>query len=264
MSKATIAKVMAALWAVLICAVGSVPATGQAQRDRAAVTALTAAITNLGGVPPRDSVALASIKVTSGSSTEEGKMKITTRGMQQTSEEITLPSGTQSLIYSLGASNDRRGGAKPGEDPLSFELSLSAHSPIFPLPWLASHYANNDIEILNLGSEVLSGTSVVHLRLTNTFNSIPNQRHYSNFTVTDVWLDAKTSLPAKISYERRDAGGPVAPLPISYEYGDYRNVQGVLYPFQIHKFVNGTLWASITIQDVQLNTGVADAAFALR
>lgn len=240
------------------------PVIAQVQRDSTAVNSLAAAITQLGGIPPRDSTATATIAVTSGGSSQQGSIEITTRGMNQTSEDITLPNGSQKLVYSLGASNDKRVGAKPGEDQNSFELSLSAQSPMFPLPWLADRFADTDVAIVSLGNEVLKGVAVMHLQLTNTFNSTPNQKHYSSFTTADVWLDAKTNLPAKISYERRSAGGPVAPIPISYEYSDYRNIQGVLYPFQIRKSVNGTLWGVITVQSVQFNTGVADAAFALQ
>jgi hypothetical protein len=239
-------------------------AVAQVIRDSTAARTLANSVIRMGGLAPQDSTATATMSVGSGTSIATGSMKFSTRGLNQTAEDITLPVGSQSLIFSLGASNDKRPGAKPGEDSSSFELSLTAQSPLFPLPWLVDKLNNADIAIQNVGNEVLNGNPSTHVRLTNTFNSNPNLKHYASFTTTDLWLDAKTGLPSKISYERRTAGGPEPTIPISYEFSDYRNVQGVLYPFQVRKIVNGTVSGVITVQSVQINSGVADAVFAVR
>lgn len=235
----------------------------QVTRDSAGIAAVTNSIGVMGSLPPQDSTATANITL-SGTSLMQGTLQFTTRRLDQTAEHVVLPSGTQNLIFSQGSSNDLRPDAKPGEDPASFELSLTAQSPLFPLPWLASRYANSDVAIQYVGNDSIGGIASIHLRLTNTFASNPNNAHYSNFTASEVWLDAKTYLPVRISYERRDAGGPVPTIPIAYEYSDYRNVQGILYPFQVRKFVNGVLWGTISVQSVQFNSGVSSTAFALQ
>lgn len=232
-----------------------------------AVALVKASVTAMGGsqttAAPQDSTANANVTVTASSSVEQGTMTTTTRGLDQTSEEISLPSGVQRLVFSQGSSNDKRPGAGPGEDPFSYELSLSAQSPMFPLPWLASRMASADMAVVNLGNETLSNVTTTHLHLTNTFTSAPDLALYSTFTVAHVWLDP-TGLPLRISYERRSALGDSPVVAVAYEYSDYRNVQGFLYPFQIRKFVNGTPWASISVQTVQFNTGLSSADFSLQ
>jgi hypothetical protein len=235
--------------------------------DPQAVALVQAAVTAMGGsqttAAPQDSTAIANVTVTSGTSLEQGSLKATTRGLDQTAEEITLPSGVQRLVYSQGSSNDKRPDASPGEDPFSYELSLSAQSPIFPLPWLVGRMASADTAVVNLGSETQSNVTTTHVSLTNTFTSAPDLAQYSTFTVANVWLDS-TGLPLRISYERHSAGGDSPAVSVAYEYSDYRSVQGFLYPFQIRKFVNGTIWASICVQTVQFNTGLSAADFSLQ
>ncbi len=238
-------------------------AHSQVKRDSSAVNSIAAAITKMGTLPPQDSTTLATGTISSGSSSTPIQVKFVTRGMDQTSEQFIGPSATQSQVFSQGNSNDRIANAKPGQDPWSFELSLTAQSPFFPLPWLASHYSNSDIAIENLGTDTQAGVSATHLRLTNTFASQPLLTHYASLARYDVWLDAKSGLPIKIAFERRKEGGAGSGIPIAYEYSDYRNVQGFLYPFHVKKYVNGTLLADITVQSVSMNSGVASSAFQL-
>lgn len=192
---------------LLICVVLPGSASAQVHRDRTALSAIAGSIARFGGLPPVDSVAVAKVTVTSGTSTQVGTMRIVTRGMDETREEIKLKGTSESLVFSKGSSSEKRKSTKPGKDPYSFELSLTAQSPLFPLPWLASRYANNDTAIEDLGAETSDGTVSSHLRLTNTFTSNPMLKHYAPFTASDLWLDAGLGLLRKISYERREAGG---------------------------------------------------------
>jgi hypothetical protein len=239
------------------------PVFSQAQRDSSAVTAIASAITKMGSLPPQDSTATASVTITDRGSTNQTTAQFSTHGLDQTAEQFSLPAGAVNVIYSQGNSNDKSPWAKAGQDPFSFELSLTAQSPVFPLPWLAARYANTDVAIENIGTEKQAGVSAIHLRLTNTFASTPLLKHYASLTVCDVWLDATTNLPLRIGFERRDEGGPSVGIRVAYELSDYRIVQGFLYPFHIRKYVNGPLWADVTVQSVSFNTGVPTSTFAI-
>lgn len=244
----------------LICAT---PTFGQVQRDSAAVMAIANAITKMGGLPPQDSTATASATITNPGATVQTTAQFSTHALDQTAEQFSLPAGAVNIVYSRGDSNDKSPRAKPGQDPFSYELSLTAQSPFFPLPWLAARYANADVAIENIGMEKQAGVSAIHLRLTNTFASTPLLANYASMTVCDVWLNATTNLPLRIEFERKDAGGPSPGVRVAYEFSDYRNVQGFLYPFHIRKYVNGPIWADITVQTVSFNTGVPTSTFAI-
>jgi hypothetical protein len=81
--------------------------------------------------------------------------------------------------------------------------------------------------------------------------------------VTDIWLDGASGLPRTISFIQRHGGGSAPKIPISISYSNYQNLGGVLYPYQIQQSVNGTVWATITIQSVVFNTGLTDADFSV-
>ena len=91
--------------------------------------------------------------------------------------------------------------------------------------------------------------------------STPRLRHLAGFSVKELWIDASSRLPRKLAYERRAASGAAPRIPVAVFFSDYRNVGGVLYPFRIEKSLNGTPWATITIQNVAFNTGLTDADF---
>jgi hypothetical protein len=84
-----------------------------------------------------------------------------------------------------------------------------------------------------------------------------------DFTVTDIWMDSSSALPVKLFYQQRAAQGAVPRIPVEVAYGDYRNLGGVLYPFQLAVSLNGTAWAAITIQSVTFNNGLTDADFRI-
>ena len=68
-------------------------------RDTQAVAAVTYAIAAMGGLPPSDSVATGTVHLAAGSKTEDGTIRIATRGLKQSSEQIQTPSGTQTFLY---------------------------------------------------------------------------------------------------------------------------------------------------------------------
>ena len=221
--------------------------------------AISSALLRMGGIPPKDSVATANVTITAGRTTESGTMKISTRGTTQTLEEISLPSGVQRSVFSEGM------GLKGFRDKtvgMTFEQSLSAQSLLFVLPWLSAQMSNPDGIVEDLGIDNQNAKALKHLRISKAFASNKQLQHYSRLTARDIWIDPDTGLPTKIAYERRYASGAVPSIRISLEYSDYRRIGGFLYPFSIRKFVNGTLWADISVQTVAFDTNIPDSNFS--
>ena len=67
---------------------------------------------------------------------------------------------------------------------------MSSQSLYFPLPFLAGLFNNPDVSLQYIGPETLGSSAVNHLRAWNTFNSNPQMQFLSDFTFTDIWLDA--------------------------------------------------------------------------
>jgi hypothetical protein len=236
-------------------AVSPPPAT-----DAQALGILQQTFAALGNVVPNDSTATGTVTTTAGSRTENGSILIQTRGSTQSLEQLQTPSGS-TIIYSNGAAAQIQGSAS---NVLSFELSLSSQSADFPLPIIGAALINPDTYFQYIGLETLNGRSVLHVQFWNSYASVPLMQSYSSFTTKDVWVDASTFLPARISYAQRTAGGSAPSIAIDVFYSNYQNSQGYLYPFAIQRSFNGTPFATITIQSVSFNTGLTDANFQVQ
>jgi hypothetical protein len=226
-------------------------------RDPQAVALLQKSIAVM-GVLPSDSRASGNITIVAGGSTEQGTIQILTRGTTETAVSVQTGTANWQVIFSGGQANRTEAGTT---SVLCLELAASSQSLHFPLPFINGLLNNADFSLQYIGQESLGSSAANHIRVQNTFASQPLWQSLSEFTTADIWLDASTALPAKISLVRRDGGGSVPKIPISISYSNYQTVSGVRYPFTIQEFVTDTLWAATTIQSVSFNTGLTDANF---
>jgi hypothetical protein len=238
------------------------PSSGQSlTRDPQALALLQASAAAMGKTLPSDSVATGNVTLVAGSSTDEGSIRILTKGTSQTAVEVQTASGTSwSIVASNGQANNVDGTKVTA---LSLEQASTTQSAYFPLPVISEILGNQDSCYQYIGPETLNGTSVQHVRVWNSFNSTSYLQFLSGFTTTDIWLDAVSGLPLQVSFIRRRGGGSAPKIPITIAYLNYQNVGGVLYPYQIEESVNGTLWAAVTIQSVVFNSGLSDANFPI-
>jgi hypothetical protein len=234
------------------------PAQATVPRDAQAVAILQQAITAMGTVPS-DSTATGTVAITEGSTSQTGTIQVLTLGTNATSETITLPTDQRIVVYSNGDAKETSGGQSANP---TLQLIVTDQCADFPLPFLSSLLANADESLHYVGQETLGGESVQHLQTWNTFASKPAiLQPLSPFSTRDLWFDSTSGLLVKMAYTRRAGGGAVPGAPVTISYGNYQNVSGVLYPFQINKSFNGTPWQTITIQNVSLNTGLTSAQF---
>ena len=231
------------------------------QRDPQAVAILQQSVAAMGGVVPSDSVAIGSVVIVAGLRTDSGTIRILSRGLDQAAERIQTSQGSRAVIYSRGQANELEGSSVKS---LQLELVVTSQSPEFPLALLAGALNHSDTALQYLGLETLAGLPAHHIRLWNTLLSTPRLRQLAEFTVKELWIDASSRLPRKLAYDRRAARGAEPRIPVAVLFSDYRNVGGVVYPFRIEKWFNGTPWATITIQTVAFNTGLSDNDFPVQ
>ncbi|MGH9554495.1 MAG: hypothetical protein ACRD2Y_01615 [Terriglobales bacterium] len=232
-----------------------------ASRDPQAVSVIAQGVQAMGGSPPSDSVAEGTVELVAGSKNEAGRVRVRTRGLEQSAEQITTTDQDRELIYSgQRASEKQEGTAKR----VSMERAASSQASCFPLVLLAAALNNPNAAFEYVGTEAVEGAPVHHVLIWNTFASTPELTHLAEFSRKDLWLDAASGLPMKLAYEQRQAGGAADRIRVEVFFADYRSVGGVLYPFLIRKSLNGTPWATIRIQSVALNTGLSDSDFAVQ
>jgi hypothetical protein len=227
-------------------------------RDAQALAVLQSSLRAMGGSVPSDSVATGSIVIVAGSQTSQGTTSVLTRGTNQTAVTVQAGPADWSVLYSNGSANRSQAGTSVS---LPLEAVMSSQSPYFPLPFLSGILVNPDYSIAYIGAETLNGINTAHLRLQNTFSSSSGFQSLSEFTTTDIWVDATSGLPRQISFTRRDAGGSTPKISVSVFFQNYQLVSGIQYPFTIEESINGTLWAITSIHSVVFNSGLTDANF---
>src|SRR5712692_8702978 len=210
--------------------------TASPQRDPPAVALLQGSVLVMGGTVPADSVTTGSITIVAGSETSTGTIRILTRGINQTSEQITLPQSNASVTYSGGLAGQTINSASTS---LPIERATTSQSVCFPLPSLSGALGNPDVSFLYVGLETLNQSSVQHIRLQNSFASRPNFQQFADFAFFDVWLDTASGLPQRISFVRRDGGGSAPRIPVDTYFTGYQTISAIAYPSQINVSLNG-------------------------
>jgi hypothetical protein len=235
--------------------------TTQLQRDSQAVALLQLSIAAMAKTPPpSDSSATGVVTIVEGATTQSGTIQILTLGTSATSEILNLPDEQRAITYSDGGAKETKG-TTTLNPPM--ELALSDQCPDFPLPFLQSALSNPDTSIRYVGLETLDGHGAHHLQVWNSFASKPRLQNLSSFSLKDIWIDATSNLPLKVSYSRRGGGQGAPVFLVEISFSNYTNSGGILYPFQINKSFNGTPWQTITIQQVAFNTGINPAQFSV-
>lgn len=210
------------------------------QRDPQAILLLTQAVAAMGGNAPGSSLATGTIDLVEGSLQETGTIRIVTRRLEEVREEIQTNRGLRARIYANGVAARVRGFE---QERLSLEMAASSRSPNFPLPLLVAALNDIDSAFEYVGQESLDGVTVHHIRFWNTHASNLRLQHLAEFSLKDLWIDAASGLPTKLSYDQREGGGATPRIRVGASCSDYRDVGGVLYPFLIERIYNGTPWA---------------------
>jgi outer membrane lipoprotein-sorting protein len=236
-------------------------ACAQGNQDPQAVAILQASLNAMASTIPSDSTANGSMEIVAGSQTTEGTIQILTKGTAESLVQFTGPSVSTTLIYASGQANEVVNGAV---NVLSLERIQTVQAPEFPLPLLLAILSNSDTSLQYIGLETLNGESVNHIRSWNTFASQPGLQSLANFSTRDIWFDATSGLPVRVSFTRCDAQGATAGIAVDVFFSNYQINSGVAYPYSIQESLNGTPWATITIQSVAFNTGLTDASFTIQ
>lgn len=229
-----------------------------AQRDPQAVALVQQSVAATASTVPADSSATGTVTVVEGSTTQSGSIQVLTLGLGQTSETLTLGSAQRAMVYSNGDAKETVG--SQATIP-TLEVAITDQCPDFPLPLLLSALNSPDFAFRYVGKETLDSVAAQHIQIWNTFSSNSQLKHLASFSLRDLWFDATSGLPLKISYTRRAEDGATRPVPVEISFANFTKVNGVLYPFLIHKSLNGTPWQTISIENVSFNTGLTASQF---
>jgi hypothetical protein len=225
-----------------------------------AVSILQNSVTTMASAIPSDSVASGSIQIVAGSLTTQGTIRVSTKGSAESLVQVTTPQATNTVIFSNGQANAL---AASAVSVLPLELVVTSQAPDFPLPLLIALLNDPDTSFQYVALESLNGVSLHHIQTSDSYASQPDLQTLTSFSTRDIWINAATGLPQRISYQQTAAHGAPS-IAMDVFYSNYQQFSGVLYPLSIQKSMNGTPWATITIQNVSFNNGLTDADFPVQ
>jgi hypothetical protein len=110
-------------------------------------------------------------------------------------------------------------------------------------------------DVANLGSASINGRAVNRLGVrsgrqqTHYFRALPD--------AAEVQIDAATGLVAAISRTFSAEQNLDHTFVRTYVFSDFRNVQGLIFPFQIDKQIDGNLRETLIVDSVELNPALA-------
>lgn len=100
-----------------------------------------------------------------------------------------------------------------------------------------------------LGKEDVEGTPAFKLKLT-----------LKNGDVRNIYIDADTYVDLKITSKRKTPGGEID---IDQYLGNYKPVNGLLFPFSIETKVKGQTVSQIVLDKIELDTAIEDSIFKM-
>ena len=100
-----------------------------------------------------------------------------------------------------------------------------------------------------VGKEEMEGTPVYKLKLT-----------LKNGDVRNIYLDAENYLELKVTMKRKTPGGEIE---VDQYVGNYKPVNGFLFPFSLETKIKGQTANQITIEKIELDVPIDDALFKM-
>jgi outer membrane lipoprotein-sorting protein len=150
--------------------------------------------------------------------------------------------GAHVWVLSPGAGDD-----KP-QEVKGAQADLARTQAEFDSVLLDYKEKGHNVELV--GKETDEGHPVYHLRVTR-----------KNGEVQQYFLDADTGIERKITSTLKGPAGETATATI--EFGDFREVNGLMAPFTIKNMLDGRLISQVTVSKVEFNVPIEDSLFQM-
>lgn len=238
--------------------------TSQAQ----AVALATNALSALSGAHPISDVTLTGTGTrTAGSDVESGNVTLKALGPYESRLDLVVSGGTRSDIFNLSSSSAPQAfwiGMNGTAHPMADHNTLAGAVWFFPALSVLSQASNPDFVVSYLGQETREGISVQHLRFTlqSAAATAHGDQMLARLSATDVYLDSSSFLPVALAFDTHPDNNALTDIPVEVDFSDYQAVNGIQVPFHVQKFLNGTLFLDLAIQNATVNSGLTDSAFS--
>jgi hypothetical protein len=239
-------------------------ATASAAKDPQAFAIVQKALQVLGAGPntPVSSIVATGTYTTfmADGSSSSVSLSLEVLGTQKFRRAVDLSDGTHVAIV-----NGATGWSVSPKDTQGLSLSQLAGNKFEDLPVLAlsEWLSSPSVQLQVIGTEVLGGTTLTHVSVAPKGLSSTDahlESVYEEASRCEIYFDSATSLPVRIRYYDHPNDWREA-FPVDLYLSDFRNVGGILMPFQSTRYVGNTQISATTWQTFALNAPVNDSDF---
>jgi hypothetical protein len=209
---------------------------------------------------------------TVGPDTESGNGTFVATASGQSRFDLDLDDGKISEIRStanglpVGSSTDKNGNTKPSVT----HNCLTDASWFFPA-FTSLTGTDPTLMLSYVGLEQRGGANVYHLRSSTNFVPISSSSNTAAATsqsvqlnTEDLYLDATTLLPISLLFNTYPDNNVITSIPVEIDFSSYQSVNGIVVPFHVQKYLNGSLLLDLTVTNVAVNSGVPSSDFSVQ
>jgi hypothetical protein len=248
---------------VTLCSSAQQPVATSAQARALASSALTA----LNGATQVSDVTLTGTGTrTVSADVESGNFTLKALGNYQSRLDFVEGAGTLSEVFNISSNNPQ--GYWIATDgtthPTASHNCIVGQVWFFPSLSVLAQASTGNYTAIYIGLETKNGVSVQHIQIAPQSSAVSaaSNQTLAQIATTDIYLDASSYLPVAMAFGTHPDDNANLNIPVEIDFSNYQNVQGVLVPFHVQKFMNGSLLLDLTIQSAQMNTGLTSATFS--
>lgn len=234
--------------------------------DPRAVTLASQALAALtAGARITDVTLFANVTRTLGSDVETGTATLKAKGLDESRVDLALSGGQRSDIRNsvIGLPQGEWIGSDGVSHSYPLHNSVTDASWFFPMLSSLNWAADPTIVLSYFGQGQLAGAAVQHIRSVRSFGPTDTATpRLQDLSAVDFYLDATGLLPQAIVFSLHPDDDANRNLQMTVLFSNYQRVNGVLVPFHIQEFFQGTLFLDFTVSNVVLNSGLPDSVFS--
>jgi hypothetical protein len=222
--------------------------------------------TAVSGLPVSDLLLNADVLWIVGGTRASGTATLKAKGANQARLDIATGTVSRSEIR-----NDANGadGQWIGSDGARHPIAL--HNCWTLAPWFAPHalvqaMSGSNAVLRYVGRETRNGIPADHVQFhpASTEKNPRLAQELEKLALSEVFFDASTHLPAALLFNTHPDNDDSRDIPVEIRFADYRDVDGVMVPFHIQRYLQGVLNLDLTVTAAAINHGLADSEFALQ
>jgi len=137
--------------------------------------------------------------------------------------------------------------------------------PVWFSPAIALVHALSatDYTFAYIGHETRGTQGVEHY---SVWRNLPDPRNMSQIRTDisefQIYLDSSNLLPVSMEFNIHPDNNAGLAIPVDVEFSDYQMVTGAQVPFQVQKYVNGSMVLVLQFESASINSGLPASQFA--